>query len=116
MTNVQFVGSDIDTREFAKKVKVFLSLSDEQLVSTRLLEAMATGVPVLARAPANGGVERCIRDLIHFSRTPSAMARKISMLLKNEKQRKRLGLQGRKAVLKHFSMDQMRARYMRLLQ
>lgn len=100
--------------EYYQNATIFILPSYYEGSPTVLLEAMACGVPVIATRV--GGIPELIKDgktgLLVPPGDPKALAEAIVYLLDNEKERRRLGKNGRKLVEKNHSIDKMVKKYL----
>lgn len=113
---VLFLGERQDIPELLNAIDVFVLPSLSEGHNMTLLEAMATGLPVVATSV--GGnleiVEDGVTGYLIPSKQPEILGQKIAMLLKNETLRSQMGKRGRTIVLKHFDMQKMTKAYQAL--
>jgi glycosyltransferase involved in cell wall biosynthesis len=115
ISNVRFVGPHSHVNPFLGQFKVFVMASDRQGCPNASLEAMAMKLPVVA-TPSGGTAEQ-IDDAFNgfLVADPAGMALRVEELLRNPAMRRRFGERGREIARERFSMDQMVARYLELL-
>lgn len=109
-------GAVFDAPERLAQHDAILVLGANQGCPNTVLEALAAGVPVVAND--SGGT----RDLVIHEKTgmlleaidPQAVAAALRRVLKEPEFARRLSAAGRKHVMKKFSMERMRSRYLRL--
>jgi glycosyltransferase involved in cell wall biosynthesis len=106
---VTFVGHTFDYRELLSTIDLFVSPSLEEGLAVIVLEAMATGLPVVATKV--GGMGELFKDGEHLFLVPpanhSALAEKVQTLLDNPAKAKRVALAGREFIRKEFSVERM---------
>jgi len=106
---VRFAGLQEDVQPFLDVLDVYLMSSEFEGLPLALLEAMASGVAVVATAV--GGVPEVIEPrreglLVPFGETP-ALAEAVIGLLHDPARRHDLGAAGRKRVERDFGIDRM---------
>ena len=71
----------------------------------KILQCLATGVPVVC-SPA-GINKEIVEDSVHgfWANTPEEWIEKLEILINDNNLRKRMGTEGRKKVIKHYSLD-----------
>jgi len=119
---VHFAGQQDDVRPWLAALDVFALTSDWEGMPNAVLEAMATGLPVVATAV--GGTPEVVVDgetgLLVPPRDPNALAQAITCLLREPDLRRKMGRAGRERVERHFSIEetvrQTEALYTTLLQ
>ena len=107
-------GSDLTA--FYRKLDVYVQSTYGETASTAILQAMATGLPVVG-SDVNG-----VNDLVQHGKTgllvapkdPIEMAMAIGELLDDQSQRVRLGAAGRAEVVAHFGANKIAEAYLRL--
>ncbi len=89
------------------QTSVVLSSGDRDGIPNALLEAMASGLPVVASAV--GGIPEVIADratgLLCAPDDPTALAERLILLLDNPSLRRRLGEQARQHIVAHYDRD-----------
>ena len=106
---VQFLGTRSDIPELLAALDVFLLTSRIEANPVSILEAMATGKPVVA--PRVGSISESVNDgetgfLIEPNDTQQAAAAVVRLLLRPELAQ-RLGQAGRAAVVERWSLERM---------
>lgn len=90
-----------------QKAELFVLPSTYEGLPTTLLEALASGLPVVATAV--GGVKNVIKDgetgLLCLPGDPSDLASKVVEAIQDRQLRERLSRKGRAAVVKRFAWD-----------
>jgi glycosyltransferase involved in cell wall biosynthesis len=110
---VRLVGarSDIDT--LLRGSDIFIVSSRREGLPLALLEAMASGVPVVATRV--GGIPEVLSDghngILVPPESPAALAAAVRDLLADGPQRQRLAASGRSSVAEAWSLDRMAACY-----
>jgi glycosyltransferase involved in cell wall biosynthesis len=72
----------------------------------KVLEAMASGTPIVATATAVEGLDIVSGKQALIADTAEEMAAEIVLLLKNEQQREKLAKNGMRYVAKHFDWQE----------
>lgn len=110
---VRFLGDRSDVGRLLQGLDVFVLPSLTEGYSIALLEACATGLPVVAtRVGGNGEIVRHgVNGLLVPSGDVGALATTLSGLLADEGTRLALGAAGRQWILEHGSMEAMVRRY-----
>lgn len=110
---VQFTGHCGDVRRLLPGLDVFVNSSISEGVSLTILEAMASGVPVVATSV--GGTPEVVEDgvsgVLVPARMPGQLARAIVELASHPAGAGAMGAAGRKRVEASFTSDRMVARY-----
>lgn len=106
-------GERHDVAEFMRHLDIFVLPSQTEGISNTILEAMATGLPVIATDV--GGNPELVADGITGLLTPAgdvlAMADKLLDYIEHSEKRQKHGQQGVLRVQKEFSLQAMVARY-----
>jgi glycosyltransferase involved in cell wall biosynthesis len=113
---VHFLGLRSDVPAILADLDLFVLSSHTEGFSLALVEAMASGRPVIATR--SGGPERIIATpqagVLVPPRDPAALAAEISRLLENEVLRNELAAAARAAVIERFSSERMVSDYHQL--
>ena len=106
---VRFAGQQRDVSRRLAAMDVFVLSSDWEGMSNALLEAMATGLPVVATA--TGGTPDVVLDgltgILVPPGQPAALARALETLLNDPTLRWKMGQAGRRRVANLFSVERM---------
>ena len=106
---VYFLGNRTDVPRLLQAMDVFVLPSEWEGMPNAALEAMATGLPVVATAV--GGTPEVVVDgvtgLLVPPRNSEALAQAIAQLLADPELRRRMGQAGRERVEQLFSVEQM---------
>lgn len=109
---VHFLGDTRDVPQVLRSLDIFVLPSLSEGMSNTLLEAMSSGLPVVASRV--GGNRELLEDsgvgLLFEPRNISELAEKLATLL-DESTRKRLGAAARSHVLSNYSLENMMRRY-----
>jgi len=110
---VKFLGWRKDVPEILRGVDVYALASESEGMSNTILEAMASGRPVVTTNV--GGNPELVVDgetgLLVPSLNPEALAAAIAKLLREPKLRRQLGENGRRRVEEQFSLEAMVRNY-----
>jgi sugar transferase (PEP-CTERM/EpsH1 system associated) len=106
---VTFIGSSDDVPDILNTMDVFALTSISEGMSNTLLEAMATGLPVIATNV--GGNPEVVVDgdsgLLFQPRDVEALASRLMGLASDENQRRQLSLAARQRIVERFSLARM---------
>jgi glycosyltransferase involved in cell wall biosynthesis len=112
-THASLLGSRDDVPSILRSFDLFALSSRVEGISNTILEAMATGLPVVA--PRVGGNEELVEDGVEGSlvpsRDPDALAEALSRYVVDEKLRVERGRAARLRAEREFGLDGMIARY-----
>lgn len=115
---VYIAGPFDDVEEFLQAADLFVLPSLEEGMSLALLEAMASGLPVIASAIAAN--EALVQDGMHGRLAPTRdsdrLAEVILELLADRAQAERLGRTAREQVRQHYSIERMVDEHLRLFE
>lgn len=99
--------SEIDLGKIYRKAALFVLSSDEEGLGVVILEAMASGLPVISTRC--GGTETAVIESRNGTltevRNPYALAEKMEKLLSDPALRKRMGEEGRRLAIERFSVQ-----------
>lgn len=113
---VSMPGSRNDIADIMKTFSLFVLPSLSEAMPVAVLEAMATGVAVVA--PAVGGVPDIVKDgvtgVLVDSPCPRILAQVIAGYIEQPEMGRRHGAAGRASVERHHGIDQMVKQYMAL--
>ena len=111
--HVRFLGRRDDIPQLLNLMDVFVLSSRSEGMSNTILEAMATGLPVVATHV--GGNPEIVQDgetgMLVESDNSRELADSIIFLLKNSERRGQMGLAARKRVEETFSLQKMVSKY-----
>jgi glycosyltransferase involved in cell wall biosynthesis len=115
LKNVFFVGEHENVMPFLGQFRIFVMVSDRQGCPNASLEAMATGLPVIANT--SNAVAEQIKDGVngYLVSSPEEMAEKIALLQTNRRLLRKLGTAARRTALAEFSIGKMVSGYSALL-
>lgn len=103
---IEVTGSVPDVRPFLARAQVSVApFSIAAGIQTKILEAMAAGLPVVATPKGSQGLAREVADLIEMGSTPEELAEKVVSLLQNPVQARSHGLEGRRRVAVTYNWD-----------
>jgi sugar transferase (PEP-CTERM/EpsH1 system associated) len=112
--HVTFAGSREDVPELLRSFDVFALSSRVEGISNTILEAMATGLPVVATRV--GGNEELVEDGVTGTlvppRDPEALAYALARYVGSARLRREEGLRARSRAEQEFGLDGMVARYL----
>ena len=109
-------GASADMQRIYQCLDVFILPSLKEGISNTILEAMATGLPVIATAV--GGNPELVQDdvngrLVPVS-NPEQLAREMGRYIRSPELRLRHGIAGRQRAIRDFSVEAMVDSYVRL--
>jgi sugar transferase (PEP-CTERM/EpsH1 system associated) len=110
---VEFAGVRHDIPDQLQRLDIFALSSTTEGISLTLLEAMASGLPVVA-TDVGGNPEVVVDGTTGFivpPANPEAMAEKLELLIQDRSLRERMGAAGRKRVEEHFDIRQTARQY-----
>lgn len=111
---VTFTGARTDTPELLRGFDVFVLPSVNEGISNTILEAMATGLPVVASRV--GGNPELVEDglcgRLYDPAAPTALQQALLPYLTDPALRERHGRAARQRVVQNFSLDAMVSRYL----
>lgn len=105
--NFLFLGFRDDVKDLLKVFDMFVLPSLYEGLPNVVLEAMATGLPVVATA-VDGTIELIVDDETGFlvpPKSPQDLSAKISFLLADDERRRRFGNRGRERVEQNYSLE-----------
>lgn len=112
-SNIQFTGNRLDVPDLLKQINLFVLPSLNEGISNTILEAMATGIPVIATR-VGGNPEIVIDGVTGTLFTPGnweELAGIMETYLKNEYFCYHIGKKARESVANRFSMEKMVNQY-----
>ncbi len=118
--HVEFAGykSQAEVSDLMRETDIFVLPSFAEGVPVVLMEAMASGVPVIATTVA--GVSELVEDGVHGRLVrpgdPDALAEKIAELVADRATRHRMGIAGRAKVVEEFNIHAEAARLLGLFE
>jgi sugar transferase (PEP-CTERM/EpsH1 system associated) len=113
-SRVTLAGSRSDVPEMLRSFDVFCLSSLVEGISNTILEAMATGLPVVATGVGGNAelVENGVTGALVPPRDPEALASVLARYVEEERLRREHGLAGRARVEREFGLDRMVGRYL----
>lgn len=111
--NVYFLGERQDIPDLLNVMDIFVLSSLSEGHNMSLLEAMSTGLPVVA-TDVGGNSEVIVDGVTGFlvpSESPNILGEKIGTLLREEKLRLQMGKNGRKRAERYFNTNSMIKNY-----
>lgn len=113
--NVDFLGERSDVDKIIQSFDIACSSSRIEAFPVAILEYMACGKCVVAASV--GGVPEMVKDGVNGvlvkSESPEDLAEKLVRVINNKKMRILMGLEGRKIIEEHFTLDKMIDNYKR---
>ena len=116
--SVRFEGSSADPAPFYRAADVFVQPSHFEALGNTAIEAMASGLPIVASA-IGGLKDFCVdgaNALVHQPRSPESIARAVARLLSDAPLRGRLGLAARRTAVDRFELGMLMNRYAQLIE
>ena len=109
---ITVTGTVKDIRPFIIKSSiVVIPMRIGSGMKNKMLEAMALGKPIVCTSLAAEALNDKCKSKVFIADTPEEFAKKIIMLLKNEKIRRLYGFQGRKIVKEMYSWERSSKKY-----
>jgi glycosyltransferase involved in cell wall biosynthesis len=115
---VRFEGGTLDPAPFYRAADVFVQPSHFEALGNTALEAMASGLPVVASGVGGLG-DFCVdgaNALLHERRSPRSLADALARVLDDAVLRERLATAGLQTVTERFELGALLDRYARLLE
>lgn len=113
---IHFAGGQPNIPEILSTLDIFVLPSLSEGMPNAVLEAMACGIPVIATSV--GGVPEVIEDgkngILITSKDKESLIQALTKLIQDREKRYRLGVEGRRRVLSHFSLKKMVSEYQTL--
>jgi sugar transferase (PEP-CTERM/EpsH1 system associated) len=113
LSRASLVGASDDVPALLRSMDVYALSSRVEGISNTILEAMATGLPVVATRV--GGNEELVEEGVTGTlvppRDPEALAAALARYVEDEKLRREQGGAGRRRAEKEFGLDRMVERY-----
>ena len=115
LDNVYFVGEHEYVLPFLAQFRIFLMVAEREGCPNASLEAMAMGLPVIARQTPSASAQ--VKDGVngYLVSQPDEMADRILLLQRNARLRRKLGRAGRSIARKDYAMARMVNSYLELL-
>jgi glycosyltransferase involved in cell wall biosynthesis len=110
---VIFAGLRDDIPDLMRAMDIFVLSSLSEGISLTLLEAMACCLPLVA-TEVGGNPEVVINGETGYlvpPRNPEEMAKKLLLLINNEKLRRQMGEKGRERVIRNFGIKETTRKY-----
>ncbi|HVQ62819.1 MAG TPA: TIGR03087 family PEP-CTERM/XrtA system glycosyltransferase [Burkholderiales bacterium] len=106
LPGVTVTGSVADVRPHLKRSALMVApLNIARGTQNKILEAMASGVPVVVSRVAAGGVDAVAGEHFAVGSTPEEHAQAILRILGDPAERRRLAVAGRERMLSHHAWD-----------
>jgi L-malate glycosyltransferase len=113
---VRFLPACFDPFPYYRSIHLFLNTSLHEGVPLSMIEAMASGLPVVA--PRVGGIPEIIENgrqgILVDERTPDGFASACLELMRSHELRRKMGKSARERSVKHFSSSRMASSYLDL--
>jgi hypothetical protein len=117
LRNVTVTGSVADVRPYLQRSALMVApLNIARGTQNKILEAMASGVPVVTSAVAAGGVDAVPGEHFLVARSAGEQAAAVLGILADRAERQRLATAGRDRMLSHHSWDRSMQRLDRLIE
>jgi glycosyltransferase involved in cell wall biosynthesis len=114
---VEVSGFVPDIRTWLAKARVAVApFTIAAGIQNKILEAMASGLPVVATPTAAQGLSPRVADVVRIGNTAEELASKVVVLLHDSQLAKRIGLDGRRQVTEDYSWEHALGRLMQLLE
>jgi hypothetical protein len=106
LPGVTVTGSVADVRPCLSRSALMVApLNIARGTQNKILEAMSSGVPVVASRVAAGGVDAVAGEHFAVASTPDELAQAVLRILGDAVERRRLALAGRERMLSHHAWD-----------
>ena len=116
LPGVTVPGSVPDVRPYLQRSALMVApLNIARGTQNKILEAMASGVPVVASGVAAGGVDAVAGEHFAVASTPEEYAQAILRTLGDPAERRRLAVAGRERMLSHHAWDRSMQRLDRII-
>ena len=116
LPGVTVTGSVPDVRPHLQKSALMVApLNIARGTQNKILEAMASGVPVVVSDVAAGGVDAVAGEHFDVASSPEEYARAILRILGDVAERRRLAVAGRERMLSHHAWDRSMQRLDRII-
>jgi sugar transferase (PEP-CTERM/EpsH1 system associated) len=116
LPGVTVTGSVADVRPYLGRSALMVApLNIARGTQNKILEAMASGVPVVASRVAAGGVDAVANDHFLVASTPEEYAQGVLQILEHPAERRRLAVVGRARMLSHHAWDRSMQRLDRII-
>jgi len=116
--SVRFEGYASDPSRFCRAADLFVQPSHFEALGNTALEAMASGLPVVASG-VGGLADFCVdgeNALVHEPHSPTSLAQAIARLLADRALAARLAAAGRRTVEERFELNGLLGRYAQLIE
>jgi len=116
LPGVTVTGSVPDVRPYLQRSALMVApLNIARGTQNKILEAMASGVPVVTSRVAAGGVDAVAGEHFSVASAPAEHAQAILRILGDSVERRRLALAGRERMLSHHAWDRSMKRLDRII-
>jgi glycosyltransferase involved in cell wall biosynthesis len=116
LPGVTVTGSVADVRPYLGRSALMVApLNIARGTQNKILEAMASGVPVVASRVAAGGVDAVGNEHFLVASTPEQYAHAVLRILDLPAERRRLSVVGRERMLSHHAWDRSMQRLDRII-
>lgn len=116
LPGVTVTGSVPDVRPFLQKSALMVApLNIARGTQNKILEAMASGVPVVTSRAAAGGVDAASDEHFLVANEPEGYARAVLQILEHPEERRRLSTAGRERMLSHHAWPRSMQRLDRII-
>ena len=116
LPGITVTGSVADVRPCLWRSALMVApLNIARGTQNKILEAMASGVPVVASRVAAGGVDAVAGEHFAVASTPDELAQAILRILGDPVERRRLAVAGRERMLSHHAWDRSMQRLDRMI-
>jgi glycosyltransferase involved in cell wall biosynthesis len=114
---VMVTGSVPDVRPYLQRSALMVApLNIARGTQNKILEAMASGVPVVVSRIAAGGVDAVAGEHFAVAAAPEEHAQAVLRILDDPRERQRLAVAGRERMLSHHAWDRSMQRLDRIIE
>jgi sugar transferase (PEP-CTERM/EpsH1 system associated) len=114
---VEVTGSVPDVQPYLAQAQVSVApFKIAAGLQTKILEALASGLPVVATPIALQGLLPSVADVINAGQSPEEMAKQIVFLLRDPQLARRVGLEGQRRVAAEYGWGPILEGFLRLIE
>ena len=116
IAGVEVTGYVPDIREYLAQAQVAVApFTIAAGIQNKVLEALASGIPVVATSSVVKGLSGSVADIIQTGNSPEALAVSVVRLLREPRFAEEVGIEGRRRVLEEYSWSRWDQRLLALV-